>query len=351
MITALVASVFAFAGGTPGAFAHGLRDAASRDVVVVVSTPTTLPAMEVPIASVEDLSATIRSKSPLRMAPGTTLVFSDDQLPRERMRGVIATTQTLRIIRLIAQSPDVELTSKGSAKVAMPASSVNNGLVTFRTKEGAALDVLSLASVPFSRKVSVHWFYRDALPYVAFEATPEAVFFDMLGRGLGARVRTAPTTITLDFDASEVRRRALRTLDTWPTVGPNETTQRARVALVKDVLRAASNRDLETAFASEGGSVKIQVGGSLSNSVLAYLNSLGEIRPAPRGTRPRPAPAQAAAEQVNQTQATQAERIRAALRSLDRRRPVQVELRANFAVTVILPQVDANGQPAGEVSF
>ncbi|RYG41445.1 hypothetical protein EON79_20755, partial [bacterium] len=168
---------------------------------VVALTDGHLVAVGAP-KSPEELSAALKASN-VRYIPGTVAVAHAEILPDGTMRAV----SRLRKADL----------AKKPQPVAMPASALSGGKVTFVTEAGKTIDLPSLATMKWSLPLRLSPAFSNSLVgtdlAVSVKDLDEADFLRSVAKAIGGRYRTDGKNILIEPSGGELKNRALRTID------------------------------------------------------------------------------------------------------------------------------------------
>lgn len=351
MITLLAATLLAvqFPGGAPNEFVGALAKGANRSVVLALSAAHTIPKADFEIDDFDLMARSIRKQTQLAILPGIDLVLSDQLLPKRLVTEVVyrgggqSESDQLEIESKIAEIRASKLPTSPTASsdlpinfVDLPASSVQNGTITFVTEKSDALQVQKLNG-PLSKPVKSHWIYQEIPIYVQVKDMPELDLMKWSAKALGARLIATANEYNFELDPIEVRKRAIAAIvaNARPTVGRKED-----IAIVQDrqnfriaCLNALTPAQLTEALATPDASTRIELSprGTLTNLALNQVRALQKYQESiPPGTA---GPKSAIG----------------LLQRVDPNRKAYLIVERGFTVTIEVPVLDKDGNPAGVV--
>jgi len=241
MIIGLIAAIglASFSGGNANEFAKFVADSTHQNVVFYQSVVEDVAKVDFDAADINEMARTFRAKLAVQMAPGVRLILSDGLIEPERLAP--------------AGTPRSE-----PVWVSLPDEALKDGKVTWRTRDRDRLNPGTLAQAHFSRPVKVHWFFHEVPVAVAVKDMPEQEFLTYVAKAVGGRLIVSPKEYNLDFDAGEVRTRAIKRMRTWPKKWKPQANEDSswneidnRFIMTEKVLAAAPLNTLYEAFETE----------------------------------------------------------------------------------------------------
>jgi|GEM_PF-3908693 len=322
MLIQLVAfvGIVSFPGGDANEFAKSLGEATHQNIVLCQSQVTPVAKVDYDPSDLTAMARALRAKTGLAIAPGVRLTLNDGLVPVHR------------ILNADFQSETPKWKELGE-------DAIKNGKVTFETKDKERLDPASLATAHFSKPVTVHWFFAQTPVSVWAHDMPEDEFLTYLAKSVGGQLVSSPKAYTIDFDPAEIRRRAIKRIDAWPSQLARSDEdeaigQQKRLKLIVSILNAATTGTIYEAFKTEGGSAKFTV-----NRESPVVSLFGDFtKPL---TQPDPEGGSGFKTPTGFIHFPE---------QLDAAKAIELTLRSNFTTALLCHYRDASGKP-GTFSF
>jgi hypothetical protein len=190
-----VAAQAVFPGGSANDLTAHLAESTKQNVVFAASTLDTIGTVSYDPQDLKDISRKLRMRK-IQIAAGVNLILNDGMI-------------------LPARVTDEPEYCRQPDWLQMSTRNIQDGKVTLATKGKDRLDPMSLAKVPFSKPVKVHWFYEGLPVAVNVREMPEADFLKYMAKAVGAKLFIGAKEYRLDFDPDEVRKRTINLLSSW----------------------------------------------------------------------------------------------------------------------------------------
>lgn len=351
MTTILLAvAAVKFVGGTPNDFAAALAEATGQNVVMSQGEGKNLTKAEFETTDITEMAKAIRAQIKHVILPGSDLVVSDQALARRLITGGqvrISSGQDREQFELaVLAIQERERQSSGQvinqpanafapSFIGLPAGSVAEGKVTFKTQKLEALHLASLNG-SFSKPIVAHWIYTETPIYVNVKDMPELDFLKWAAKAAGARLINTPKDFQFELDPVEIKKRAIAAIQNDPgRLGRRDDPKQAeqQKAFRISVINSLSPAQFSQMLASSGASVKIEL---TDRSPLTQV-AVQRIRNL---------------EQYQQNQPADGPGDRNAiglLRRVDQNRIAVLTVDSHFNARMEIPVVNEQGQPAGVV--
>lgn len=235
-LSAILAVVFSFPGGTPTSFANKLFDETKRPVIVSQALPTSLPKMEFDPDDMDSIVAGFRAAETTVKMPGVEMSFSDGLI----VPAVLNATLQVRSATSVA----VPTLAKDAVK---------DGLVTLKMDSNQMMKVSNLADLGFSKSLEVHRTLNDVSLAVRVEGMEEREFLIKVCKLIGGKLLSNSKQYKIVPYGPEFTKRVVKTLRLCVS-GLDKTknafflsSMDARIALIQELSESELMEALDSA--------------------------------------------------------------------------------------------------------
>lgn len=261
---ALLAQPVSFSGGKSLDLCKAIHQATKQPVLMVDLGGRELKPFTFDTADLNEFARQTKAATGFSYVPGQDFVFSSGTLPRN----------------LFGTPPLFGAEPVWFAK-SFSGFKVENGLYSLETKPGEALTGVEIASLTFSKPVKVHWI-AEHMPLVGHvTGVSELEFLRLVGKAMALRIVNKQNQFELILDANEFRNRAIATIKTVATpqvIAKLNKRDVAKLAHLEMALRVATQDQLNTAFATQGGLVKIPLSNAEKQKLYKDMANWNEQR-------------------------------------------------------------------------
>ena len=209
-LLALLTAPFVFPGGDPGDLGRSLADWSGRPTVALVQGGERSGPYEVGLADAGDGKDLVRllgvkGRVEAKVDPSVMAIWDAQWRPT-----------TLDRMPLEPALP------VGFAEAFPRSSWLKGGKLTVRLKPGQALRVSSLASLPWSRPLKIHWLLARLWVVPTASGASEEAFLKGLAAATSGALKETDAGWNVELDPRAYRRRALMTVQrgAWPELTP-----------------------------------------------------------------------------------------------------------------------------------
>lgn len=323
---ALLAQPVSFSGGKSVDLCKAIHQVTKQPVLMVDLGGREIKPFNFDVTDLTEFTRQTKAATGFSYVPGQDYVFSSGTLPRN-----------------LFASPPLFGAEPAWFSKSYSGFKFENGAYSLETKPGEALTGIEIGTLKFSKPVKVHWI-AEHMPLVGYvNAVPELEFLRLVGKAMALRIVNKQNQFEFVLDANEFRSRAIATIKTVATpqvVAKMSKRDAAKLAHLEMALRSATQDQLNTAFATPGGLVKIPLSNADKQKLYKDMGTWNEQRD--RGGRdpriPSPSSGQKPDEefQMNEVNTGRGRpRNYAALRdSVNFNAPVYLVLTGKFETTI-----------------